>query len=37
MDKIRSTGWKSLTAKESGQIGGIMTRRKKDSAKQNQN
>jgi hypothetical protein len=28
-----ATGWKSLTAKESGRIGGIMTKRKKELAK----
>lgn len=29
MDKINQEGWKSLTARESGRIGGIMTKRKK--------
>ena len=29
MDKVSATGWKSLTAKESGRIGGILARRKK--------
>lgn len=29
MDKIREGGWKSLTAKESGKIGGMMTTRKR--------
>lgn len=29
MDKIKQSGWKSLTSKESGRIGGIMTARKK--------
>ncbi len=28
MDKISRTGWKSLTAKESGRIGGLMTKRR---------
>ncbi|MBQ6555437.1 MAG: small, acid-soluble spore protein, alpha/beta type [Firmicutes bacterium] len=28
-DKIEKSGWKSLTAKESGQIGGLMTKRKR--------
>jgi len=28
-DKIDATGWKSLTARESGKIGGIMAKRKK--------
>ena len=30
MDKVNSTGWKSLTARESGRIGGIMTKRNKE-------
>jgi hypothetical protein len=30
LDKVMSTGWKSLTAKESGRIGGIMTKRKRE-------
>ena len=29
MDKVNATGWKSLTAKESGRVGGILARRKK--------
>ena len=29
-DKVNNTGWKSLTAKESGRIGGILARRKKE-------
>ncbi len=29
MDKVKKTGWKSLTAKESGKIGGMMNKRKK--------
>ena len=28
MDKIEKTGWKSLTARESGKIGGLMTKYK---------
>jgi len=31
MDKVNTTGWKSLTARESGRIGGIMTKRKKEA------
>ena len=27
-DKVIANGWRSLTAKESGRIGGIMTRRR---------
>jgi len=29
LDKVEATGWKSLTAKESGRIGGILAKRKK--------
>ena len=31
LDKIKKDGWKSLTSKESGRIGGIMTKRKKEN------
>jgi len=31
LDKVKTTGWKSLTAKESGRIGGIVARRKRES------
>ena len=34
MDKVNATGWKSLTAKESGRIGGLMTKRKKQTGLQ---
>jgi hypothetical protein len=37
LDKVMATGWKSLTAKESGRIGGIMTKRKKDLQKKKNN
>lgn len=30
LDKVLETGWKSLSAKETGRIGGLMTRRKKN-------
>lgn len=33
-DKVIANGWRSLTAKESGRIGGIMTRRKIAEQKQ---
>jgi small acid-soluble spore protein F (minor alpha/beta-type SASP) len=29
VDKIKKYGWKSLTAKETGRIGGLMTKKKK--------
>jgi hypothetical protein len=32
LDKVKENGWKSLTAKESGKIGGFMTKRKKEIA-----
>jgi len=36
LDKVMATGWKSLTAKESGRIGGIMTKKKRERKKQEQ-
>lgn len=32
-DKVMKDGWKSLSAKETGRIGGIMTKRKKQTGK----
>jgi hypothetical protein len=34
-EKVKNYGWKSLTAKETGKIGGLITKRKKlmDSSK----
>lgn len=29
LDKVKELGWKGLSAKETGKIGGLMTRRKK--------
>ncbi|MFR4439787.1 MAG: small, acid-soluble spore protein, alpha/beta type [Hungatella sp.] len=29
-DKVMSGGWRSLTAKESGRIGGLVTKRKRE-------
>lgn len=31
---VKAGGWKSLTAKQAGQIGGIMSRRKRENARQ---
>lgn len=31
-DKVMTTGWKSLSAKESGKIGGILASRKKNKS-----
>lgn len=33
LDKVLETGWKSLSAKESGRIGGIITKRKNEAKK----
>ena len=33
-DKVINEGWRSLTAKESGRIGGIMTRRRDKEKKE---
>ncbi len=33
LDKVLESGWKSLSAKESGRIGGIITKRKKEAKK----
>lgn len=30
LDQVLESGWKSLSAKETGRIGGLMTRRKKE-------
>lgn len=29
-DKVRRYGWRSLTAKESGRIGGLMTKKRRE-------
>ena len=34
LDKVLSDGWKSLSAKETGRVGGMMTRRKREMKKQ---
>jgi len=31
LDKVDAEGWKSLTARESGRIGGILAKREKDA------
>ena len=33
-DKVMEEGWRSLTAKESGRIGGLITKRKKEMKKE---
>lgn len=34
LDKVMENGWRALTAKETGRIGGLMTRRKKELNRQ---
>lgn len=33
LDKVKEQGWKSLTSKESGKIGGLITKRKREEEK----
>ncbi|MDY3919776.1 MAG: small, acid-soluble spore protein, alpha/beta type [Candidatus Limivivens sp.] len=33
LDRVLEDGWKSLSAKETGRIGGLMTRRKRELQK----
>ena len=33
-DKVINGGWKSLTSKESGRIGGLITKRRREMKKQ---
>ena len=30
LEKVRAQGWKSLSAKETGRIGGLMTKKKRE-------
>ena len=34
LDKVLEDGWKSLSAKETGRIGGLMTKKKKEIREQ---
>lgn len=34
LEKVKELGWKALTAKETGRIGGIMTRKKREMKKE---
>ena len=36
LDKVNQTGWKSLTSRESGKIGGILSKRLRDEKKKNE-
>ena len=33
LDKVLDSGWKSLSAKETGRIGGLMTKRRREEKK----
>ena len=33
LDKVMKEGWKSLSSKETGKIGGLMTKKKKETGK----
>lgn len=37
LDKVSRTGWKSLTARESGKIGGLLAKRMRDKAEKASN
>ena len=37
LDKVMTSGWKSLSSKETGRIGGLMNRRRREIAKNNEN
>lgn len=34
LERVKEAGWKSLSAKETGRIGGLMTRRRKEKQAQ---
>ncbi len=34
-DKVVASGWKSLSAKETGRIGGLITKKKRENKQQN--
>ena len=34
LDKVLDSGWKTLTAKETGRIGGMITKRKREAKKE---
>ena len=37
LDKVLEDGWKSLSAKETGRIGGLMTKRRREEKKKEDN
>ncbi len=36
LEKVKAGGWKALSAKETGRIGGLMTKKKREQNKQNE-
>lgn len=36
LDKVQAGGWKALSAKETGRIGGLMTKKKRELNKKNE-
>lgn len=37
LERVRENGWKSLSAKETGRIGGLMTKRRREQEKAKEN
>lgn len=37
LDKVLSDGWKSLSSKETGRIGGLITKKRRENIKSNRN
>ncbi|MDO4312144.1 MAG: small, acid-soluble spore protein, alpha/beta type [Eubacteriales bacterium] len=37
LDKVLSEGWKSLSSKETGRIGGLITKKRRETIKNNRN
>ena len=37
LEKVRKSGWKNLTAKENGSIGGMVGKRRREARKQGRN
>lgn len=37
LDRVMEEGWKSLSSKETGRIGGLMTKKRREASKDNRN
>ena len=37
LDKVMESGWKSLSSKETGRIGGLITKRRREEKQKNEN